>query len=670
MQQFDTRAAQEWLLGLFSWREKRSGMIAPEERLPWGETMVMGLQHVLAMFGATVLAPILMGFDPNVAIFFSGIGTIIFFLITGGRIPSYLGSSFAFIGPVLAVTAAAGEDDIPRALGGIVIAGLVYTLIGFAVHYVGSGWIDNLMPPIVTGGVVAIIGLNLAGAARDMAEADIGLALLTILAILGVALLGQGVIGRLPILIGTTIGYLLALILGGTSPDGRQILGWNVTGVDFTGVWDAPFFGLPDFQTPTFDGSAIALIAPVAVVLVAENTGHIKAVSEMTRRNMMPFLGRGFIGDGVATMLSGFGGGTGVTTYAENIGVMAVTRVFSTAMFIVASGVAVVLGFSPKFGALINSIPLGVLGGVSIVLFGLIAAAGIRIWIDNRVDFSKGINLFIASVTLIVGASDLTLTLGNFDLNGIALGTFGSIILYQIFRHAPGAVDEDPGATPASAGEPDLDDVDFIDRERRGSRGRRQQPTRERMALQQRPPQPEEPPRRRPPGPREERVLEPSDFEESQSRPQRRPAPQDRDSWPPARRPQSRRPQEGQAPPSRREGSDRPERGTGRMYDDEPQMPPPPMIPPPPTRRQRRPTSGTQYDDIGGEEIVIDDPSAMPRGRSMRPSRRGDYDFLQDGPPQVSPRRPRRPQRPAEDEWDDDYGYEDDEPVDPGDRRQ
>lgn len=652
-QQFDVRAIQDWLLDLFSWREKRSGMIAPDERLPWGETVAMGFQHVLAMFGATVLGPILMGFNPNVAIFFSGIGTLIFFFVTGGRIPSYLGSSFAFIGPVIAVTGAMVDSpDIPKALGGIVIAGLVYTIIGFIVHIFGSEWIDNLMPPIVTGGVVAIIGLNLAGAARGMAQEDMGLAILTILAILVVALFGQGLIGRLPILIGTAIGYLFALVVGGTSAGGREILGWQVSGVDMGAVGDASFLGMPDFTTPSFDGTAIGLIAPVAVVLVAENTGHIKAVSEMTRRNLMPFLGRGFIGDGVATMVSGFGGGTGVTTYAENIGVMAVTRVFSTAMFVVSSIVAILLGFSPKFGALISSIPLGVLGGVATVLFGLIAAAGIRIWIDNRVDFSKGINLFIAAVTLIVGTADYTVSLGNFDLNGIALGTFGAIILYQLFRFAPGAMDEDPGATPASAGEPDLRDLD------RGPRERvRREPTQPRVGRARPPerqpryetyedewpedePEPRRPARRPAQQPAPETRRTPSGSARFVPEPTRRP---------PARQPQQERPAQ---PPQQRPPARRPE---SVRYQGEPEMPPPPQIPPPPTRRRQQRPSDTprqpEREDV--DEIVIDDPSALPRV-----PRGGEYDFTPDEPRT----RPSGGRRPPQEEWDDDYGYEDEPP--------
>ena len=424
------------------WREKRTGVIGPDERLPWGGTVALGAQHVLAMFGATVVAPLIMGFDPNLAILFSGIGTLIFFVAVGGRVPSYLGSSFAFIGPVAAVvgSSAAGTFDaaaIPEALGGIVVAGAVYALIGGLVHVGGSGWIDALMPPLVTGAVVAIIGLNLAPAARDLAANDPAIAIVTVLAIFIVALYTGGLLARLPILLGTAAGYLAALLLGGTSAGGRTQLGVDIRGVDFGPVRDAARFGVPDFVAPTFSWSAISLIAPVAIVLVAENTGHIKAVSAMTDRDLMPYLGRGFVGDGVATMVAGFGGGTGVTTYAENIGVMAVTRVYSTLIFVIAALVAIGLGLSPKFGALIGSIPLGVLGGVTTVLFGLIAATGARIWVDNRVDFTKGANLFVAATVLIVGAADYTLRFGDFELGGIALGTFGAIVLYRVFGRAP-----------------------------------------------------------------------------------------------------------------------------------------------------------------------------------------------------------------------------------------
>lgn len=601
MQQIDVAAVQDYFRNLFSWKERRSGgMIMPNERLPWGETTVMGMQHVLAMFGSTVLAPILMGFDTNVAILFSGIGTLLFFIITGGKIPSYLGSSFGFIAPVAAVTGAGiGFDPsmIPYALGGIIVCGFFYTLIGLAVAYWGSGWIDALMPPIVTGGVVAIIGLNLAHAgAKPLAESNMPLAIITILSIVAVAILGKGLVGRLPILIGTAIGYFAALILGGTTVGGREVLGIRFQGVNMDAVRDASLIGWPNFTAPKFDGNAIGLIAPIAIILVAENTGHIKAVSEMTGKNLMPFLGRGFIGDGVATMVAGAGGGTGVTTYAENIGVMAVTKVFSTAMFLVAAGVAILLGFSPLFGALVTSIPPGVLGGVAVVLFGLIAAAGIRIWIDNQVDFSKGINLFLAAIVLIVGTADLTMSIGSFDMNGIALGTFGAIILYQLFGRLPGATDGDPGATPASAGGPDLDGVEFRP-ERQGRQQRRdQQPRRRRQSGQ---PQERRPVRRERPEMEMPPIDDFDDFpEEQQVPPRRRQRPRPEQQEPRREQPQSEQPRHRQRPPQQPE------------YVEDDGMPPPPQMPQPPTRRRgsapEPPRDADEWDDDIG--FVRDDP--------------------------------------------------------------
>lgn len=600
MQQIDVAAVQDYFRNLFSWRERRAGgLIMPNERLPWGDTTVMGLQHVLAMFGSTVLAPILMGFDANTAIFFSGIGTLLFFIITGGQIPSYLGSSFAFIGPVLTVTAVAGgfgQDParIPYALGGIIICGLIYTLIGAAVTFFGSDWIDALMPPIVTGGVVAIIGLNLAQAgAKPLAESNMPLAIITILSIFAIAILGKGLIGRLPILLGTLVGWLVALVAGGTTAAGRNVLGIHFQGVDLTAVREASIIGFPNFTGPKFEGNAIGLIAPVAIILVAENTGHIKAVSEMTGRNLMPFLGRGFIGDGVATMVAGFGGGTGVTTYAENIGVMAVTKVFSTAIFVIAACVAIVLGFSPMFGALVMSIPAGVLGGVAVVLFGLIAAAGIRIWIDNQVDFSKGINLFLASVTLLVGTADLTMHIGDFALNGIALGTFGSIILYQIFGRLPGATDDDPGATPASAGE----GSPRPPRPRpqgQGQRGQGQRRPRQEAEAAPRPQQQQRPARRPAPPPDEfEEIAEEYDEQRPAPRPQR---PQQRPAPAPQAQPPRRRPQP-------------------LVESDDPYeapMPPPPAMPQPPTVRRHEPLE-PEYDDW--DDDIGFDPSGRSRDR-------------------------------------------------------
>lgn len=411
---------------------QQGGAIAPDERLPWPHTAAMGVQHVIAMFGATVLAPILMGFDPNVAILMSGIGTLIFFLITGGQVPSYLGSSFAFIGVVIAATGYAGSGpnaNIGLALGGIIACGLLYTLIGFVVQSVGTGWIEKLMPPVVTGSVVAVIGLNLAGVpVKNMAAGnfDAWMQLVTFVSVGLVAVFTKGMIQRLLILVGLIVASVIYAVLANGLGMGKPL--------DLSGVANAAWLGLPTLASPVFDANAMLLIAPVAIILVAENLGHIKAVTAMTGRNLDVYMGRAFIGDGVATMVSGASGGTGVTTYAENIGVMAATRIYSTAIFLVAALMAVLLGFSPKFGALIQAIPLPVMGGVSIVVFGLIAVAGARIWVDNKVNFGENKNLIVAAVTLILGTGDFTLKFGPFALGGIGTATFGAILLYALLN--------------------------------------------------------------------------------------------------------------------------------------------------------------------------------------------------------------------------------------------
>jgi uracil-xanthine permease len=422
---------------LTRWTEKTGGVIAPEERLPWGQTVVLGLQHVVAMFGATVLAPILMGFDPNVAILFSGIGTLIFFVIVGGRVPSYLGSSFSFIGVVIAATAYAGKGpnaNLGVALGGIVAAGVLYAAIGLAVMAAGTRWVEKLMPPVVTGAVVAVIGLNLAPVAvMGIAGKafDTWIAVVTVLAVGLVAVFAPGAARRLPILLGGVVGYLVYLAAANLMGMGKP--------VDFSGVAAASWFGLPRFSAPVFDAKAMFLIAPVAIILVAENLGHVKAIGVMTGRDMDKYLGRAFLGDGVATMAAGMGGGTGVTTYAENIGVMAVTKIYSTVVFVVAALAAVALGFSPKFGALILTIPGPVLSGLSIVLFGLIAATAGRIWVENKVDFSSARNLITVGVALVLGAGNLALDIGGFTLAGIGTATFGAIVLYQLLPEKDGA---------------------------------------------------------------------------------------------------------------------------------------------------------------------------------------------------------------------------------------
>ena len=425
-------------MSLFNWQERpaaalvNGGVIAPDERLPWPQTAAMGVQHVIAMFGATVLAPILMGFDPNLAIFMSGVGTLLFYFITGGQVPSYLGSSFAFIGVVIAATGYGGQGpnaSLPVALGAIIVCGLLYALIGALVNAVGTRWIERLMPPVVTGAVVAVIGLNLAAIpVKNMAASnfDSWMQLVTFVSVALVAVFARGMVQRLLILVGLAIATLIYVLLANGLGLGKPM--------DFSGIANAAWVGLPRFTAPEFSGNAMLLIAPVALILVAENLGHLKAVAAMTGRNLDPYIGRAFTADGVATMISGAAGGTGVTTYAENIGVMAATRIYSTAVFVVAALMALVLGFSPKFGALIQAIPLPVMGGVSIVVFGLITIAGARIWVDNKVDFSNPANLLTAAITLILGTGDFTLKFGSFALGGIGTATFGAVLLHALLR--------------------------------------------------------------------------------------------------------------------------------------------------------------------------------------------------------------------------------------------
>jgi uracil-xanthine permease len=399
---------------------------------------------VIAMFGSTVLAPILMGFDPNIAILMSGIGTFIFFLVTGGKVPSYLGSSFSFIGVVIAASAYAGKGpnaNIPLALGGIIACGVVYAIIGGITHAVGTRWIEKLMPPVVTGAVVAVIGLNLAGVpVKNMAASnfDSWMQAVTFVCVGLVAVLTRGMVQRLLILIGLIIATIVYALLTNGAGLGKPM--------DFSGIVNASWVGLPHFSTPVFSGPAMVLIVPVAIILVAENLGHIKAVTAMTGRNLDQYMGRAFMGDGIATIVSGAAGGTGVTTYAENIGVMAATKIYSTAAFLFAAAFAVLLGFSPKFGAVIQAIPLPVMGGVSIVVFGLIAIAGAKIWVDNRVDFSRNKNLIVAAITLVLGTGDFTLKFGGFALGGIGTATFGAILLHLLLDR-----DDSPAVAVADA---------------------------------------------------------------------------------------------------------------------------------------------------------------------------------------------------------------------------
>jgi NCS2 family nucleobase:cation symporter-2 len=386
------------------------------ERLTWPRTIGFGLQHIAAMFGATFLVPIITGFSPTTTLFFSGVGTLLFILITQNKLPSYLGSSFAFLAPV---AAAKTEGGIPAALGGIVAAGVLLALVGFIAKSAGTAWIENFMPPIVTGTIVMVIGLNLAGAAKNDFVAGPVLGLITLLSIGFIGAFFKGFIGRISIIGGLIVGYVVAALMGD---------------VDFSGVNSAAWVGLPEFTTPTFSTSAMLLFLPVVLVLIAENIGHVKAVAAMTGKSLDDQVGNALIADGAATALAGLGGGSGTTTYAENIGVMAASRVYSTLAYIIAGVGAILLALSPKFGAVLAATPAGVKGGVTVALFGMIGVLGARIWIDAKVDFADPTNLYIAASALIIGISDLSWTSGKFAFSGIINATLMAVVGYQVFN--------------------------------------------------------------------------------------------------------------------------------------------------------------------------------------------------------------------------------------------
>ncbi len=389
-------------------------IVRPDERLAWPATIGLGMQHVVAMFGATFLVPLLTGFPPTTTLFFSGVGTILFLLVTRNRLPSYLGSSFAFLAPIAAAQASSGPGG---ALFGIVAVGLMLAVVGAVVTFTGVGWIDVLMPPVVAGAIVALIGLNLAPAAKANFAKAPWVALITLAAVLLWTVAFRGLLARLAIFFGVVVGYLAAVVAGQ---------------VDFSPVGDAAWIGLPDFTSPTVAWSVLPAFIPVVLVLVAENVGHVRSVAHLADPSLNQLTGRALLADGLATTVAGLGGGSGTTTYGENIGVMAATKVYSTAAYWVAGTFAVVLGFLPKVGAVVNTIPPGVLGGVTTALYGLIGVIGVKIWIDNHVDFSRPVNQFTAATALVVGIADYTITSGSLTFNGIALGTIAAIVVFHV----------------------------------------------------------------------------------------------------------------------------------------------------------------------------------------------------------------------------------------------
>lgn len=415
-----------WKLHSDGYTIKPGEVVQPEERLAWPATIGIGAQHVVAMFGATFLVPLLTGFDPATTLFFTGVGTLLFIGITSGRLPSYLGSSFAFLAPIGAVTGYVSGGGKPLdshlqslAQGGVIAAGLGLALVGVIVHFAGAGWIDRLMPPVVTGAIVSLIGFNLAPSAWNNVKQAPVTAIATIVAVLLCTVLFKGLIGRLSILLGVLVGYGVAVIRGEVNFDAISSAGW---------------VGLPAFHTPAFDWSLLGLFLPVVLVLVAENVGHVKSVAAMTGQNLDDLTGRALLADGLSTALAGGGGGSPTTTYAENIGVMAATKVYSTAAYVVAALCALGLSMFPKFGQIIATIPPGVLGGAATILYGMIGMLGVRIWVQNRVDFSDPVNLNTAAIAMVMAIANYTWHWGDMTFEGIALGSFGAIIIYHAMR--------------------------------------------------------------------------------------------------------------------------------------------------------------------------------------------------------------------------------------------
>jgi uracil-xanthine permease len=440
-------------------------VVRPDERMSWGRTVGLGMQHVLAMFGATFVFPVLMGLDPNLAILLSGLATMLFLLMTRGRVPSYLGTSASFVGAVTAVRAGGGTSA--EVTGAIAVTGVVLALVGLAVHLGGARVISAILPPAVTGAVVLLIGLNLAPVvAGTYWPQDQGVALVTMLVVMVVAVAGRGMFGRLSVLVGLVVGYALSALLDAvlgpiTAPNAAGTVSTHLR-LDLSKVSDASWVGLPlgtpdapGLHLPAFSGAAIVLVVPIVIALIAENTGHVKAVASMTGDNLDPYLGRALAADGLATAVAGAVGGSPTTTYAENIGVMAATRVYSTAAYWVAALVAVLIGFCPKFGAVVAATPGGVLGGITVVLYGMIGLLGARIWVENRVDFSRPEVLVPLAAGIVIGVGDVVFTFSGGEFGGIALGTVVVVAGYHLLRRlAPG-----PGAgptgdpTPAVTGE-------------------------------------------------------------------------------------------------------------------------------------------------------------------------------------------------------------------------
>jgi uracil-xanthine permease len=448
---------------MFSWREVDPAPgepVAPDERLAWGKTIGLGAQHVVAMFGATFVFPLVMGLDPNVAIMFSGICTILFLLICQNRVPSYLGTSASFVASVAAIRAHSNGDSA-HVTGAILVAGLVLALVGVLVHFGGSQIIHKVLPPAVTGAVVMLIGFNLAPVVAGIYwPQDQWIALIVAAFMVCAAVMLPGFWSRIAVFLALIFGYVLSWlsdilfgkihsVTGATAATGQKVDHYRVVWSGPGGVRDSKWIGFPSgdladgvskIHGPSFSLTFILLVLPGVIALIAENTGHVKAVSEMTKTDLDPYMGRALAADGAATALASAFGGSPTTTYAENIGVMGATKVYSTAAYYVAAIVAILLGLCPKFGAFVSATPGGVLGGITVILYGMIGLVGAKIWVENGVDFGNPVNMVGLAAGLIAGIGGVTLQItDNFELGGIALGTILVIVFFHMVNGRGGA---------------------------------------------------------------------------------------------------------------------------------------------------------------------------------------------------------------------------------------
>lgn len=430
-------------------------VVAPDERLSWGKTVGLGAQHVVAMFGATFVFPLLMGLNPQLAVMMSGIATLIFLFVVRNKVPSYLGSSASFVGVATSIYAQGGNPT--NVSGAMFWCGVGLFIVGLIIHFMGTGPIHRALPPVVTGAVVMLIGFNLAPVvASSYWPKDQWTAIIVMVTVILMSVGLRGFAGRIAIFLALIFGYLLSwiedLVLGPITQTGTDGTRTQVFRVDWSKVEAAKWVGFPPvtdlstwklgsasnvvgFHTPTFN-FAFALIAlPVIIALIAENTGHVKAVAEMTGKDLDSSMGRALAGDGLTSMLATFVGAGPTTTYAENIGVMAATRVYSTAAYAVASLVAILFGLSPKFGAVISATPPGVLGGITVVLYGMIGLLGAKIWKENGVDFGNPVNLVPVAAGIIIGIGNVSLVFTpHFTLGGIALGTIVTVVMFHLAR--------------------------------------------------------------------------------------------------------------------------------------------------------------------------------------------------------------------------------------------